>query len=146
APSLNISLQQIKAASGGAALGRALSQLRLQHTHILPLMTDGQPKAVLLLANKKPFQADESPQSQHILDALIAQASVAVDNARLLIDLEAHEEQMRVEQAFRKMVLDTMGDSLVVVDDQAIIRYVNNRLLRMTGYTRQELYGISVGV
>src|SRR5947207_9077773 len=42
------------------------------------------------------------------------------------------------------MVLDTMGDALIVIDDQATVRYVNIRLLRMTGYTRQELTGILV--
>ena len=33
-----------------------------------------------------------------------------------------------------------------VIDEEAIIRYVNNRLLRMSGYTRTELYGNSIGV
>ncbi len=53
---------------------------------------------------------------------------------------------MRTEQDFRQMVLDAMGEGLIVVDEEAKITYVNNRLLRMTGYDRETLYGHSVGM
>ncbi len=142
-PILNLSPQQVKDMAGGHGLYRAFSQLRLTYIHILPLMAAAQPKGLFVLATKTLYDAEDG---QPILNALMAQASIAVDNLRLLVNLEAREEQMKIEQSFRKMVLDTMGDSLVVVDEQAIIRYANNRLLRMTGYTRQELYGNSVGV
>jgi PAS domain S-box-containing protein len=146
-PTLNLSIPQIKAGAGSAGLARGFSQLRLKYIHMLPLLSaDAQPKGLLILATKTLYDTDDPLHSEQILNALMMQSSVAVDNARLLADLDTREEQMRVEQAFRKMVLDTMGDSLVVVDDQAVIRYANNRLLRMTGYTRDDLYGISVGV
>jgi PAS domain S-box-containing protein len=53
---------------------------------------------------------------------------------------------MRAEQSFRQMVLDTMGEGLIVVDAEATITYVNNRLLHLTDYTREMLYGRSVGL
>ena len=100
---------------------------------------------MLVLASKEPHDLSK-PQGQKLIMALVNQASTVVENTRLVSHLAARQEQMRVEQAFRKMVLDTMGDGLVVIDEDAVIRYVNNRLLRMSGYTRMELYGNSIGV
>jgi PAS domain S-box-containing protein len=39
-----------------------------------------------------------------------------------------------------------MGDGLLVLDEEAQVQYVNNRLLLMSEYTREELYGCSVGM
>jgi PAS domain S-box-containing protein len=88
----------------------------------------------------------ESQRAQQILNSLSTQAAMAVDNARLLADLSAREAQMRAEQVFRQMVLDTMGEGLIVADEEARITYVNNRLLLMTGHNRESLYGRSVGL
>jgi PAS domain S-box-containing protein len=144
-PSINVPLVQLRDAPEGKGLFRAVNQLRLSFVHFLPLRNAGQIIGMLVLATKDMHDM-ASPRGQQILNALVNQAATVADNARLVVDLAKREDQMKVEQAFRKMVLDTMGDGLAVIDEQAVIRYVNNRLLRMSGYTRQELYGNSIGV
>lgn len=144
-PSINVPLTQLRDAPEGKGLFRAVNQLRLSFVHFLPLRTANQNIGMLVLATKDMHDM-ASPRGQQILNALVNQAATVADNARLVVDLAKREDQMKVEQAFRKMVLDTMGDGLAVIDEQAVIRYVNNRLLRMSGYTRQELYGNSIGV
>ncbi len=144
-PSINVPLTQLRDTPEGRGLFRAVNQLRLSFVHFLPLRNAGQIIGMLVLATKDMHDM-ASPRGQQILNALANQAATVADNARLVVDLARREDQMKVEQAFRKMVLDTMGDGLAVIDEQAVIRYVNNRLLRMSGYTRQELYGNSIGV
>lgn len=144
-PLVNIPVKQLQDLAGGKSLHRALGLLRLSYVHFLPLQTSGQVIGMLVLGSKETHDA-LSPRGQQILSALANQSAIVVNNARLVRDLAAREEQMKTEQAFRKMILDTMGDGLAVIDEQAMIRYVNNRLLRMSGYARQELFGVSVGV
>ncbi|MCC7446064.1 MAG: GAF domain-containing protein [Anaerolineae bacterium] len=145
APIVNVSLDQLKSVPGGKSLYRAAAQLRLTYLHFLPLTVAHQMVGMLVLAAKEPHDI-ETPRGQQILNALINQAATVVANARLVADLAEREEQMKAEQAFRKMILDTMGDSLLVIDEDAIIRYANNRLLRVTGYSRDDLYGNSIGM
>jgi PAS domain S-box-containing protein len=142
---VNVPAQQLRTMPGGNGLFRAANQLRLVYVHFLPLRSSGQVRGMLVLGAKAMHDI-ASTRGQQILTALINQAATVVDNARLVADLAAREEQAKVEQAFRKMILDTMGDGLVVLDDQARIQYVNNRLLHMSGYTRRELHGNSIGV
>ncbi|MEP7289654.1 MAG: GAF domain-containing protein, partial [Chloroflexota bacterium] len=144
-PLVNIALQEIQSATGGGPLFRALSGLRLSYAHFLPLSARGQITGMLVLASKEAHDIS-TVHGQRLITTLVNQASTVVENARLVSDLAARQEQMRIEQSFRKMVLDTMGDGLVVIDTEATITYANNRLLRMTGYTRSQLYGQSVGI
>ncbi|HVO43898.1 MAG TPA: ATP-binding protein [Aggregatilineales bacterium] len=144
-PRINFPVAQIETLPGGEGLHRALTQLRLVHAHFLPLYVGDQLTGLFVLAGKEPHD-DSSPRGKQIVNALTSQAGTVIGNVRLVADLAAREEQMRAEQTFRKMILDTMGDSLVVVDDEGVIRYLNNRLLRMSGYSRSELQGHSVGM
>ncbi|MCC7207102.1 MAG: GAF domain-containing protein [Anaerolineae bacterium] len=144
-PRVNVPAEHIRKLKGGEPLGRALSQLRLEYVHFLPLPNGtSTPSGLLVLAGKRE-QDTASLQNKQALGALITQAATVIDNARLTASLASREEQMRAEQAFRKMVLDTMAESLIVIDEDAVIRYVNNRLLNLTGYTRSELLGFSIG-
>src|SRR5258708_35686201 len=144
-PAVNITLQQIDEAKGGTLLARAMGQLRLDYAHFLPLAALGQLVGMLVLASKEPHDLSK-PQGQKLIMALVNQASTVVENTRRVSHLAARQEQKRVEQAFRKREFATLGDGLVVIDEEAVIRYVNTRLLRMSGYTRSELYGTSIGV
>jgi PAS domain S-box-containing protein len=142
---VNTPLEQIKALRGGDPLHRALSQMRTAFVHFLPLHdASHNPLGVFVLAAEQAHDTD-SPRGQQLLSALVSHAATVVENTRMATQMIIHEEQMRIEQAFRKMVLDTMAESLIVIDDEANIRYVNNRLLTLSGYTRKDLYGYSVG-
>ncbi len=144
APIVNVPVEQLRDVPGGKPLYRAAAQLRLAYLHFLPLTAAHQVIGMLVLAAKDMYDVG-TRRGQQILSALIHQAATVVANARLVTDLAAREEQMKAEQLFRKMILDTMGDSLIVIDEDAVTRYVNNRLLRVSGYSRDELYGNSVG-
>ena len=130
---------------GGAALHQVFVELDFAFISMVPLVTTGKAVGALVLATMDD-QVIESGHTQQILNALSSQAATVVYNARLLADLAAREARMRAEQNFRQMVLDAMGEGLLVLDKEAKIIYVNNRLLRMTGYDRRSLYGQSVGM
>lgn len=141
---INFPTRQITDLTGGRVIQPVLAQFDFMYISLLPLVTNERVVGVLMLATTD-TQLPQSRRTQQILSSLSNQAAMAVDNARLLADISAREAQMRAEQTFRQMVLDTMGEGLIVVDGTATITYVNNRLLRMTGYTREMLYGQSVG-
>jgi PAS domain S-box-containing protein len=142
---INIPVEKFRDLAGGARLREAFIQFRFAYISLLPLITSGRSVGALVLATTD-ARATESQRAQQILNSLSTQAAMVVDNARLLADLSAREAQMRAEQIFRQMVLDTMGEGLIVVDKEARITYVNNRLLLMTDHSRESLYGQSVGL
>ncbi len=142
---INIPAAKFSDLTGGLLFRDAFAQFHFEYISLLPLVTSGRAVGVMVLATMDARVA-ESQRAQQILNSLSNQAATVVDNARLMADLAAREGQMRAEQEFRQMVLDTMGEGLVVVDDEAKITYVNNRLLLLTGFNREALYGRSVGL
>ena len=142
---INVPVASFAEMIGGAALHQAFAEFRFAFISIVPLVTVGKAVGALVLATMD-AQVIESGHTQQILNSLSSQAATVVFNARLMADLAARETQMRAEQNFRQMVLDAMGEGLLVLDKEAKIIYVNNRLLRMTGYDREALYGHSVGM
>jgi len=144
-PSLNVPVDRLRQLPDGVRFARALSQLRHAYCHALPIYLAQMPLGLLILATDAPADIAHW-QSAHLLRAMTAQACVALQNLRLTDSIAAREAQMRADQAFLKRVLDTMGDGLLVLDEEAQVQYVNNRLLLMSEYTREELYGCSVGM
>jgi PAS domain S-box-containing protein len=142
---INVPVEKFRDLGGGARLHEAFVHCQLAYISLLPLITSGRSVGALVLATMDARVA-KSQRAQQILNSLSTQAAMVVDNARLLADLSAREAQMRAEQAFRQMVLDTMGEGLIVADEEARITYVNNRLLLMTDYDRASLYGRSAGL
>lgn len=142
---INLPTEKFQDLTGGAVFHRAFAHFRFAYISVLPLITAAKSVGALVLATMD-TRITESRRAQQILNSLSNQAATVVDNARLLADLAARESQMRAEQSFRQMVLDTMGEGLAVVDEEAKITYVNNRLLFLTGYTREALYGRNVGM
>jgi PAS domain S-box-containing protein len=130
--------------ANGSRFGSVFAHFGWQYISLLPLVASGHVVGIMVLAAAD--RMSELARIRQILDTLSRQAAMIVHNARLLADLAVHEGQVRVEQAFRQMVLDTMGEGLIVVDQNAAITYVNKHLLRMTDYTRKQLYGQSVGL
>ncbi len=141
---LDIPAAKFSESVGGRVFSEVFEHFGFVHISLLPLITTNEMVGVLVLATTEHAIVD-SERAQQILNSLCSQASMVVKNARLLNNLATREAQMKAEQSFRQMVLDTMGEGLVVVDDEAKIIYVNNRLLLITGYSRKDLYGQSVG-
>lgn len=142
---INVPAAQFHDLTGGGTLAYAFAQFQFAFVSLVPLVTARRVVGVMVLATMEAHIA-QSRRAQQILNSLGTQAAMAVDNARLVAGLAAREQQMHAEQAFRQTVLDTMGEGLIVVDDEARITYVNNRLLRLTGHTREQLYGQSVSM
>jgi len=142
---LNLPMAELRSLPDGVRLARALTQLRHTYLHTLPIYSGDAPLGLLVLATDSLADAGYW-QDMHLIEVLTAHACLALQNVRLMDSVAARESQMRADQAFLKRVLDTMGDGLLVVDEEARVRYVNNRLLRMTGYVREEIYGNSVGM
>ncbi|MBZ0310653.1 MAG: response regulator, partial [Anaerolineae bacterium] len=139
-PAINLSLQQVQALPGGNAFQGAFAQIGCKAISLLPLAIFGRPVGIMVLAATSPTLMS-GPRLEQILRALASQAAAAVDNTHLMIELAERENAMKSEQAFRQMVLDSMTDSLAVIDKDTRITYVNNRLCLVTGYQRSELYG-----
>ncbi|MBX3085603.1 MAG: GAF domain-containing protein [Anaerolineae bacterium] len=144
-PMINIRVEEVAIMPGGEPLARALRQLRLSYIHFVPLLVQGQVIGMLVTAGNNEYTMSNG-RSARLLQALLRQCIAVLENLRLISSMAAREKQMETEQVFRRMVLDTMGEGLVVLDEKALIRYVNSRLLRLTGFERHELYGNSVGV
>lgn len=125
--------------------GQALEDVFAGYAYLslLPLVTAGQVVGLMVLASR----TTPITQTQHpLLNSLRSQAAIVMHNSQLIADLAVHDQQIRAEQTFRQMVLDTMGEGLIVVDADGRITYVNRRLLWMTSYSRAMLYGQSVGI
>ncbi len=141
---INIPAAQLEDTPSTQALRRALETLRLNYLTVVPLIAAGKTSGVMVLGTTHP-QDTESLRAQQVLASLGSQAAIAMDYSRLITDLSKRESDMQAEQTFRQMILDTMTDGLVVIDAKGTIKYVNRRLLRMTGYLSDYLNGRSVG-
>jgi PAS domain S-box-containing protein len=120
--------------SDGATLAAALNEIEVRLFSAVPILARG--KATGLLLYDAPRLRAESGQVA-TLAANVAAAALA--NHRLIADLRRSEEKAQNERAFRQMILDTMGEGILVLDAANNIEFVNQRLLRLTGYTEQEL-------
>ncbi len=123
---------------------KATELLRLNYLTVVPLTAAGKTPGVMVLGDLQPHDM-ETPRARQILTSLGTQAAIALDYSRLISDLTQRENDMRREQAFRQMILDTMSDGLVVIDSKGTISYINRRFLRMTNYPKGYLEGHSVG-
>lgn len=137
---VNVPTGTFNTLSGGESLQQIFDAFNFRYISALPLITSGQPVGVMVLATEDD-RLVQSRRAQQTLNALSSQTAMIIDNARLLADLARRETQMRAEQTFRQLVLDTMGEGLLVLDHEARITYANRRLLTITGYTPATLYG-----
>jgi len=142
--SVNLTTESLKELASTQSVFRATELLRLSYLTIVPLTAAGKTPGVMILGDLQPHDM-ESPRARQILTSLGTQAAIALDYSRLISDLTERENEMRREQAFRQMILDTMSDGLVVIDSKGMIKYVNRRLLRMTNYPKGFLENRSVG-
>ena len=50
------------------------------------------------------------------------------------------EDKLRKSEKLYRMLVETMNDSLGIIDEEGIVTYVNDRLCSLLGYSRQELF------
>ncbi len=62
-------------------------------------------------------------------------------SARDITDRVRLEEQLREQQTYLRGLIESSVDGLITVDPDGFITDVNERMCRMTGYSRQELIG-----
>ena len=116
----------------------------LAYASLVPLQERGKIAGLVLLASAGPL--DHSVRIDQLITSLAQQALIALDYAEMARNLVEQEEIMEVEQAFLRMILDAMGDGLVVISEFGHFEFVNNRLLLITGYQREDLFGQQVGM
>jgi PAS domain S-box-containing protein len=141
---VNLNTESLKDNPSTAAIYKATELLRLGYLTVVPLTAAGKIPGVMVLGDLQPHNM-ESARTRQILTSLGTQAAIALDYSRLIVDLTQREMEMQREQNFRQMILDTMSDGLVVIDSKGTVKYVNRRLLRMTGYPKGYLEGRVVG-
>lgn len=139
---LNLALSALRD-SGEHTLYEACANLDLYYISVLPLHMSGTPLGALLIGSREPRDV-ETTHGQQVLAAIATQAAAVVNNARLMRTLARREVQNRRERLFRQTVLDTMGDGLLVYDQEGCIRFANRRLALMTGYEIEALLGTPI--
>ncbi len=142
--SVNLTTESLRDNPSTEPIFKATELLRLNYLTVVPLTAAGKTPGVMVLGDLQPHDM-ETPRARQILTSLGTQAAIALDYSRLISDLTQRENDMRREQAFRQMILDTMSDGLVVIDSKGTISYINRRFLRMTNYPKGYLEGHSVG-
>ena len=121
----------------------ACRNLDLFFISLIPLRLAGVPLGVLALGGHEPLDT-KSQGGRSALAAVTSQAVLAVENARLVRRLREREAEADRDRAFRQMLLDTMGDGLLVYDTSGQVHFANQRLAQITGYEREALKGLQL--
>ncbi len=127
---------------GGEALTRALEAAGARTASLLPLILRGKILGVMLIARRGDSRV-ESPDPR-MLNVLASQAAVALENLRLVRQLESRERETRREKLFLQTLVNAMGDGLIMLDPANRVTFVNRRLCRMLGYEESELAGRNI--
>ncbi len=143
-PAQAVPLESFQRHAAMRPLHDALKASGIRCIDLLPLWSRRQIVGLLILGFVEAPPAEAARKT--LIESAVRQAAIVLDYIQLADSLVEQEEMMEAEQAFLHMILDTMGDGLVVIGEQAEIEYVNTRLLSMTGYTRQEIFGQQAGV
>lgn len=139
-PLVGLSVEKLDPIAGSEPFILTLSSFGLRFVSIVPLRRGEHLMGVLLLAASS-NEHFSSAQGQLIIRLLRRQAVLELENLDLSEQLAGLETQRQAEQNFYQVVLDTIGDGVVMTDKQGLIQYVSQRLLLMTDYTSGELLG-----
>ncbi len=111
---------------------------------VAPLLYRGEVLGTLTAINR-PDQPDFTQRDVDLMMAMANQAAVAIENARLVRDLEAkvaaRTAEIRAEQEKSEIILRSVGDAIAMVDRGMRVQYVNEAFLTLTGYTEAEALG-----
>ena len=125
--------------TGGDVLARGLETAGAQVASLLPLTLRGKTLGVMLIARRGENRLSAS--DLRLLTLLGSQAAMAIENLRLVQQLEKREQEARRDKLFHQALVNTMGDGLMMLDKTSRINFVNRRLCRMLGYDEAELLG-----
>lgn len=138
-PLIEQTLPSLGRMPGGDILIRGLEATSVRTASLLPLILRGKILGVMLLARRSDSRV-ESPDPR-MLNVLASQAAMALENLRLVRQLESREKETRREKMFLQTLVNAMGDGLIMLDAANRITFVNRRLCRMLGYEEAELVG-----
>ncbi len=132
-------ISEIAAAPGGELLARGLEGIHGRVASIVPLTVGGQHVGAMLTAR----QGDTRPGTDdpQVIGMVANQAAMAIQNARLMEEIEQREAEARSASQFHQTLINTMGDGLALLDDRGRIKFANRRLVRMLGYSEKDLLG-----
>ena len=93
----------------------------------------------------------------HLLSLFADQAAVAIQNARLYRELEAHSQilelaveertaELRVQKEQAEAVLQSASDAMILTDPQGLILTINRAFASHTGYEADEIVGQHIGL
>ncbi len=142
---VNVPLSAFATARTTKGIADGATSLGLSALTVVPLVAAGRAAGIMVVGNHQD-QALSTARAQQMVAALASYAATALDYSRLMNSLRQRDTEREIEQTFQTMILETMSDALVVIDAQGIIRFVNQRLLHMTGYPPNYLEGLSVGM
>ncbi|WP_262268375.1 PAS domain-containing sensor histidine kinase [Microvirga yunnanensis] len=149
----NAGAEQIAGWHEDEVLGRHFSMLFLPEE-----VADGKPARVLALARETGryreeglrLRKDGSRYVAHVtVTPLWDEAGTMVGYARVVRDITervAAEEALRSREAHLRLILETVPDAMVVIDEQAVIQSFSTAAVRLFGYEPGEVIGQNVNV
>ena len=130
-----------------AASIRALDWCRqhgLTSFYGVPVVAQDRMLAVLALSRRTPLVLGE--EDQELLDSFVAQAAVAIDNARLFTEAQARRQAAEAAETRSRELFDRNLAGIVRVTLEGRILDCNEALVRILGYgTRDEVLALHAG-
>jgi PAS domain S-box-containing protein len=100
---------------------------------------DGGTLGFVMLCDKQDGEFTETDES--IIAQLAHMAAVALENRRLLSQVQAREEQLRHQLELTRAIADSLGEGVYAVDRQGRLTFVNPAARELLGWTEAELLG-----
>ena len=95
----------------------------------VPMKREGNPFGVMALANKeKGFDADDV----EVVEDLSTSLAAALNQKQI-------EESLRISEEQNRTLVDSITEGLVIVDENIRLTYVNDNILKLLGYRREDV-------
>jgi|GEM_PF-2343522 len=118
-----------------ASTVEALKHEGFRASAVIPISHQGRVVCSFHLCSRK---FDVVPQqTRHSLEAVASLIGAAFSRIRV-------EEALRESESHYRMLVETMNEGVVVSDKGGLVTYVNDRILKMSGYTREDVVGVPV--
>lgn len=128
------------------AADKYIAEHQVRSLLCLPIIHQAKLSGLLYLENNLATNVF-TPDRLELLQALVSQAAISMENARLYADLEKNISELKeAEEALRltQFAVDRAGDGAVLVDSAARLLYVNEAVYRSMGYSREEMLSMAV--